>query len=266
MPTAAQLKLQADELRDAGRGDRAIPRYKQARELYLAEDDISAAIECLRLLGMTLVFEGEEETGLLTLRDALKALKDKGGTVEIGRVERDLGIAAMLYKHYFLALECLEESRNTLLLTSDLAERAITEAKLGRLYSLEGEYSKVDNCFDEAYQLLEKVDHPRYRLATYIDNAFACLERSQIGYLGTHLEQALFLLEQSGEMSSQLRRVAQVTGLRIRFLVNNSDWNVAREVYRRNFQPVYEDLSPGCRSVLDREINTKELKELVRMP
>ncbi len=263
MPTAIELKREADEFRNAGRGGRAIGRYQKAQEIFLAEGDTDGATECMHMLGVALVFEDEEETGLKALKSALEARLAMGRTIDAGRVLRDLGIAQMIYRHYFRALEFLEQSRNMLLNSDNLAERAITETKLGRLYSLEGEYNKVDGCFDEAFLLINQVDHPAYLIAMHIDNAFACLERDQIGYMGSHLDTAWSLLEQSGETQVQLRRVAQILGLRIRLAINMGDWLHARNLYSRSFVPVHEELTPGCRAVLSREINTEEIVKLL---
>ncbi len=264
MPTATELKREADEFRNAGRGDRAIARYQKAQEIFLDEDDTGGATECMHMLGVALVFEDEEEMGLKALKAALEARNGPGNLVDLGRVQRDLGVAQMIYRHYLRALEYLEQSRVTLLNSNDLAERAITEAKLGRLYSLEGEYGKVDGCFDEAFLLINQVDQPDYLVAMHIDNAFACLEREQIGYMGSHLDTAWSLLEQSGETQVQLRRVAQIMGLRIRLAINMGDWQHARSLYSSRFVPVHEELTPGCRSVLSREIHTEELAKLVQ--
>ncbi len=261
MSTAQELKQEADKFHLAGRGDKAIPRYQRAHQLFLDSDRSDEAIECLHALGVAQVFADDEIAGIATLKSALAQHQAARHQEGIGRVQRDIGIAYMMYRHYFDSLEYLLASRATLSLTESFAEQGITEAKIGRLYALDGEYAGIDECFDIAYQLINKAGHQAYLMAAQIDNAFACLEQSQIGFLENHLNSAWQLLVEAGEVSLQRRRVAQIYGLRIRLAINKKEWLYARKLLQQDLANVLSDISPGCLAVLERELQLKQMQE-----
>jgi len=266
MPTADQLMIQADEFRCAGRGDRAIGRYQQARELCLASDSILEATQCMHMLGVALVFEDRVDEGQKALKSASEAYQQLHYTLGIAQVQRDQGIACLINRRYLAGLNWLIKSRENLLNSDLLAERAITEAKIGRLYALDGEYGQVDECFNEAYLLLSKDEHIAYQITANIDNAFACLELAQIGHMSNHIDTAWALLVQSGEMLVQKRQVLQITGLRVRLAINQKDWHQARTIFKGEFLPLFDDLSPGNQASLNREIDIDQLKKDLSLP
>lgn len=265
MPTAAQLKTDADKYQLAGRADRAIPRYQQARDLYLNAGDESAATECLHQMAVAQVFADDENTGISNLKKALKISQKQGQQVNVGRIQRDLGIASMVYRHYFYALEYLEASRATLSGSAVFAEQGITEAKLGRLYALEGEYKQVDGCFEAAFELIGKEEHHPYLLAAIIDNAFASLETSQWEDLEVHLEAAWSLLQQMGEIELQRRRVAQICNFRIRLAINTDGWFKAMTVYKHELSEILAEFSPACAATLKYELKLDDIAEALNM-
>ncbi|MBA3679272.1 hypothetical protein H0W80_03750 [Candidatus Saccharibacteria bacterium] len=266
MPTADQLKTQADEFRCAGRGDRAFSRYLQAQDFYLTSDNVLEATQCMHMLGVTLVFEDRADEGQKALKAALEAYQQLRNTLGIAQVQRDQGIACLINRRYLTALDWLIKSRKSLLNSDQLAERAITEAKIGRLYALDGEYGQVDGCFNEAYLLLSKDEHIAYQITANIDNAFACLELAQIGHMSNHIDTAWALLVQSGEMLVQKRQVLQITGLRVRLAINQKDWHQARAIFKSEFLPLLDDLSPGNQASLNREIDIDQLKKDLSLP
>ena len=261
MATADQLKADADKFQLAGRGDKAIPRYQQACEMFIASDNADAATECLHLLGVAQIFSDDEQGGLSTLKKVLKVRQERHILLHIGRVQRDMGIAYMVYRHYYDAVEYLKAAKHTLANSDVLAEVGITEAKLGRLYALDGEYALVDECFDVAYQMINKESHDSYLLAAQIDNAFACLERGQIGHLENHLSTAWALLHSLGGVDLQRRRVGQILGLQIRLAINQKNWLEARRLYKGDFAEVLAEMSPACAATLRYELKTEEIAE-----
>lgn len=266
MADPRELKALADEFRCAGRGDRAIARYLEAQKLYLEGEEPSEASECLHMLGITYIFEDRYQEGVNTLKQALAERESQRRTVDAARVLRDMAIAEILERHYLGALELLIRSREAFLVTDNFAERGITEAKLGRLYSLTGEFSSVDACFDEAYLLVAKADNPAYLVAAHIDNAIACLERGQFGHLDNHLATAWRLLEESKELQRQVRRVAQIYALQIRSAINKGEWSVARNIYRTYFLNIIEDISSGNIATLNKELGTDDLPKILSLP
>lgn len=266
MATPTELKQQADAFRCAGRGDRAIPRYKEAYTLFLEGEEPAEASECQHMLGVSLIFEARYTEGVEALKQALRERNDQHRVVDGARVLRDLAIAEMLERHYLNALEFFLRSRNVLVTTDNFGERGITESKLGRLYSLTGEFSLVDECFDEAYQLIGKAVHPTYQIASHIDNAIACLERAQFGHLDNHLAQAWRILEETEEIKHQIRRVVQIYVLQIRSAINKGEWSTARNVYNTRFRDCIEGISPGGKAGLDKELQISELPQLLSLP
>ncbi len=266
MATPQDLQRQADEFRQAGRGDRAITRYLEAIKLYLEAGDTSETTECRHMLGVTYIFEDRYQEGKQALQLALKERESQNSSVDIGRVLRDLAIAEILAKHYLAAVELLLKSRQTLLLTDSFGERGITEAKLGRLYSLTGEFTYIDGCFDEAYVLIGKADNSAYLVAAHIDNAIACLEREQFGHLDNHLAIAWRLLEETGDLQQQVRRRLQIFALQIRSAVNKAEWSIARNIYKHRYLDTAADVSPGNLASLDKELAVSELPAILSLP
>ncbi len=266
MATPQELKQQADEFRCAGRGDRAITRYRDARKLYLEAEDASEAAECLHMLGVTYIFEDRYTESKEALKQALDERDKQHRNVEAARVLRDMGIAEMLERHFLPAVELLLKSRQALLVTDNFGERGITEAKLGRLYSLTGEFSSVDACFDEAYLLIAKADNSAYLVAAHIDNAIACLERGQFGHLDNHLASAWRLLEEAGNLRQQVRRRLQIFALQIRSAVNKGDWSIARNIYKQYFLNTAADVSPGNLASLDKELAVSDFPSILSLP
>lgn len=266
MATPLELQRQADEFRCAGRGDRAIPRYQEAIRLYTESDQLLDATECLHMLGVSLIFEDRYDEGKAALKQALEEREKQQRVVDVARVQRDMGIAEMVMRHYLLAVELLLKSRETLLVIDSHGERGITEAKLGRLYSLTGEFSSVDECFDEAYVLIGKADNLSYLVAAHIDNAIACLERGQFGHLDNHLTTAWRLLEESGQLQQQIRRKLQIYALQVRSAVNKAEWGVARSIYKQYYLNTADGVSQGNLASLDRELGVSELPSLLSLP
>jgi tetratricopeptide (TPR) repeat protein len=217
------------------------------------------------MLAVAQVFADDYATGVANLKKILKIRQTQRLRLNIGRVQRDIGVAHMIYHHYFNATEYLEQSKRTLADSSELAEIGITEAKLGRLYALDGEYNRVDECFDVAYQFINKEGHQHYLLAAQIDNAFACLERGQIGHLENHLKTAWALLQEMDQISLQRRRVAQIIGLRVRLVINQGGYTIAKKIYSNEFLEILDSLSPPCAKTLQYELNVDEIKESLNL-
>ncbi len=260
MQTKLRDHTQADMAFRAGRTDRAIKYYQACLDVYRVNGDVYGLAGCTHSLGVALVYENCPKEGMEALLQARIAWTGQNRINEVGRAERDIGVAHMLFRQYFEANEWLERSRQTLGF-SKATERGLTEAKRGRLYSLDGEFDMVDGCFDEAFTLVAQAQSPEVVCVVHIDNAFACMERLQWGHMHNHLEAAWQIIHCLGDQL--IRQMLQLTTLNARWLMNNSEWVHAQKLFREKFVEPSRDLSPGMVEVLKREVGADELAELL---
>lgn len=261
MQTKLQEHTEADMAFRAGRTDRAIRHYQHCLDEYQQNGDVHGVASCTHSLGTALVYENCPKEGIEALLQARIAWTGQNRINEAGRAERDIGVAHMLFRQYFEANEWLERSRQTLGFSSLHTERGLTEAKKGRLYSLDGEFDLVDGCFDEAFTLVAQAESPEVVCVVHIDNAFACMERLQWGHMHNHLEAAWQIIHSLGD--NLVRQMLQLTTLNARWLMNNSEWVHAQKLFREEFVGPITDLSPGMAEVLKREVGAGELAELL---
>ncbi len=257
MSSAQDLLDQADQFFQVGRFDRAIDRYTTSHKTFLEHGDEYAANVSLNALGMALIYENHTKEGIEALLQARKVWIRLRRVTEQGRAERDLGTAYMLDGSYFKAEDWLKKSRSTLGFSNRIDERGLTEAKLGRVYSLDGEFDLVDECFDEAFNLIAQAGSDDAICLANIDNAFACMERMQWGHMHNHLELAWQIAEQAS--NRLVRQRLLLIALRVRWQINQRDWHLARKVFTTEFSDELEQLTPNTAEVISREVGASEI-------
>jgi tetratricopeptide (TPR) repeat protein len=259
MPGPSQLKNSADLLLVAGRGDKAIKPYRQAHDLFLEDSDVLSAIECQHMLGLSYVSEGRQKEGLKNLNIALQAQEKQGLATNTAITLRSLGEAHMLYKKYFESYRLFNESLDIFLDTNNHQEISLTRAKLARLYSLTGEESIAQAYLKESGQDLNSPFSDSHLVAIHSDRAAAQLELDQLTEASKSIDMTKQILEESGQSQSHLRRFTQVMGLELHLLCAKKSWLEAWRLYQLRFVEVHQLLSPGCRAVLNLEIDTSSL-------
>jgi tetratricopeptide (TPR) repeat protein len=259
MPGPSQLKNSADLLLVAGRGDKAIRPYRQAHDLFLENGDVLSATKCQYMLGVSYVSEGRQKEGLKNLNIALQAQEKQGLATDTAITLRSLGEAHMLYKKYFESYRLFNESLDIFLGNNDYQETALTKAKLARLYSLTGEESIAQAYLKESGQDLNSPFSDSHLVAIHLDRAAAQLELDQLTEASKSIDMTQQILEESGQSQSHLRRFTQVMGLELHLLCAKKSWLEAWRLYQLRFVEVHQLLSPGCRAVLNLEIDTSSL-------
>ena len=259
MSGPSQLKNSADLLLVAGRGDKAIRPYRQAHDLFLEDSDVLSATECQHMLGLSYVSEGRQKEGLKNLNIALQAQEQQLLATNTAITLRDLGEAHMLYKKYFESYRLYNESLDIFLETNDHQEISLTRAKLARLYSLTGEESIAQAYLDQTEQGLESSFTDHHLVAIHTDRALAQLELDQLSEASKSIRRTQQILEESGQSKSHLRRFTQVMGLELQLLCAKKSWLEAWRLYQLRFVELHQLLSPGCRAVLNLEIDTSSL-------
>jgi tetratricopeptide (TPR) repeat protein len=211
------------------------------------------------MLGVSYVSEGRQKEGLKNLNIALQAQEKQGLATDTAITLRSLGEAHMLYKKYFESYRLFNESLDIFLGNNDYQETALTKAKLARLYSLTGEESIAQAYLKESGQDLNSPFSDSHLVAIHLDRAAAQLELDQLTEASKSIDMTQQILEESGQSQSHLRRFTQVMGLELHLLCAKKSWLEAWRLYQLRFVEVHQLLSPGCRAVLNLEIDTSSL-------
>ena len=165
----------------------------------------------------------------------------------------------MLYKKYFESYRLYNESLDIFLETNDHQEISLTRAKLARLYSLTGEESIAQAYLEQTEQGQEASFTDHHLVAIHTDRALAQLELDQLSEASKSIGITQQILEESGQSKSHLRRFTQVMGLELHLLCAKKSWLEAWRLYQLRFVELHQLLSPGCRAVLNLEIDTSSL-------
>jgi|GEM_PF-2287444 len=259
MSNPRQLTQKATQLFVAGRGDKAIGLFKQARDLYLDSNNIYCAAECQYMVGVALVSEGQQKEGLKNLNTALQTQETLKMPTAAATTLRELGSAHMLYGRYFESQSLFSDSLELFLEIDSLQEKLLCWAKLARLYSLTGEASQALLYLELSRPTPNSFISDQHLIAIHTNRLFALIELDMLDQAPQILTAARQILAQSGLASTNQRRAVQLMGLELNILRMTKSWLAGWRLYNLQFVDAHEDLSEGCRAVLNLEIDTSSI-------
>jgi len=257
---AQNLFNEATNLRNNGREDEAIVKYREARILFDEMGDKHMVAQIRQMLGVCYTLKGNDRRARIHLKRAARGFKEVGDTISLGNTYRDLGLSHVKKGKFGKAFRWFSKSEAVLKNTEHLVALGITQVKLGMtLIELE-RMQKGKTLVTLGIRNIRKVGSWFNEMTGLIEMSQILLMKEQFDEMLTTTQAAYGILLEVGEQNNQQRRLAEIYGLLAWGYLKQGNIEYAKN-YLNKSEQLLSKMEENVQKIVQRKLRFIDLKK-----